>query len=663
MDRGCSGRALRRDGPARRVEGRGRPVQVRRPPPVLCCVDGDEMTIPKLRVQNRLVNIAIPPPGAKYKISHMPFVRRENISNFLRAVQASPVGLPDHDVFLTVDLYDGKDPAQVLQCLGAFSRRANVLQPLRFHRTLGPRGRGGTLSPQSTGFSAAGASPDTGAGARDRKTSDVSQGNASTSTTAGPRSSVGPGSVRSPGKSGSSTGTSVRAPPKGSVSTWSRKSDESSTAPAWNIHQYGYMGGASQANQGISFGATRQITSSAPAVTTWADKERRRREAAEQERIRVDAEAAERRRRLDTDADDAQDRLAEETRARREKESLDVDAEKARWAEQERKWKVDEDRRLREEKAVEARLGIMSRYLSQRDTSYKDGLAKDEEIDLEREKVRRLERELELAKARERRYEAERQQLLGDGHGHQDQHERTAGVPAERPVSKPTSSVEATWQPDHHPIGVVDHHRSGRAERIYRQEEWNTHHIDRSDDGTTVVESVENKPRPLPEPDRVEATTETGPAAKSIRPLPDPYTYTASVSASDGSDGDGRIDRFRATNPASLAGTAQTNRHGGSKELGPFDSIAKHQGQDGRREQAQPKTKAGGGWTSKSLLEREMECERQRQQEWEEAQMANRELAAVVADRSQGEVVLLGLDLGQDGGRRRQIIGPRPPPP
>ena len=609
----------------------------------------------------------------------MPFVRRENISNFLRAVQASPFGLPDHDVFLTVDLYDGKDPAQVLQCLGAFSRRANVLQPLRFRRTLGPKGRGGTLSPQSTGFSAAGRSPDAYAGARNRGTSNVSQGSASTSTTADTRSSAGPGSVGSPGKSGSATGMSVKAPPKGTISTWSRKSDESSTAPAWNIHQYGYMGGASQANQGISFGATRQITGSAPVVTTWADKERRRREAAEQERIRLDDEEAERRRRVEREADEAQERLAEETRARREKERLEVEAEKARWAEQERKWKADEERRLSEEKVVEARLGVercgyqakadsrlqgqsLSRYLSRHDIPSKESVAKDEELNLERERVRHLERELELAQARERRYQAERQQLLGKGHGHQDQqHEETGGFRVENLIARPTSSVEVTRQPDRHTVGVIDEDDPGRAERIDLQAEWNKHNIEGSDHGTTVIESVENKPRPLPEPDHDQVTTNAGPpGAKSIRPLPDPQTYAASTASMSASNGDGRIDRFLATNPAPPAAT-QANQHV-SNELGRFDSIAERRGEDGRREQSQLKTKAGG-WASKSLLEREMERERQRQQEWEEAQMANRELAAAAAHRSPGEVVLLGLDLGQDGGRRRQIIGPRPPPP
>ena len=77
---------------------------------------------------SRLVNLAVS-PGIRYKQSNMPFVQMENISHFLKACEVSPLNLPAHDRFLTVDLYDGKDPAQVLQCIAAFSRRANAINP------------------------------------------------------------------------------------------------------------------------------------------------------------------------------------------------------------------------------------------------------------------------------------------------------------------------------------------------------------------------------------------------------------------------------------------------------------------------------------------------------------------------------------------------------
>ncbi|KAF3770198.1 hypothetical protein M406DRAFT_33303, partial [Cryphonectria parasitica EP155] len=139
----------------------------------------------------KLVNLALPPPGVKFKTSAMPFVQMENISHFLRACKLPPLNLQEHDMFLTVDLYEAKDPAQVLQCLGAFSRAANQAKPAAFPSAIGPRAAG--LSPQRTGA---------------------------------------PGHLRA---------------------------HEGVTSPAWNIAQYGYMGGASQGNLGISFGGRRQI--------------------------------------------------------------------------------------------------------------------------------------------------------------------------------------------------------------------------------------------------------------------------------------------------------------------------------------------------------------------------------------------------------------------
>ncbi|KAK9366065.1 calponin [Lipomyces kononenkoae] len=71
----------------------------------------------------RLVNVITPSANLKYKTSRMPFVQMENISMFLRA--AASLGLPQYDLFQTVDLYEVKDPAQVLQTLSSFSRHAN----------------------------------------------------------------------------------------------------------------------------------------------------------------------------------------------------------------------------------------------------------------------------------------------------------------------------------------------------------------------------------------------------------------------------------------------------------------------------------------------------------------------------------------------------------
>ncbi len=70
----------------------------------------------------------------------MPFVQMENISHFLQACQQPPLNLQQHDMFLTVDLYESKDPTQVLQCLGAFSRAASSANPSTFPTAIGSRG-------------------------------------------------------------------------------------------------------------------------------------------------------------------------------------------------------------------------------------------------------------------------------------------------------------------------------------------------------------------------------------------------------------------------------------------------------------------------------------------------------------------------------------------
>ncbi len=581
----------------------------------------------------------------------------ENITHFLHAVQAPPFGLPDHDVFLTVDLYEAKDPAQVLQCLGAFSRRANAIQPSRFPRTLGPKGRGGALSPQGTGTSSGGwKSP--GPAPRVRGASSASQSSVSTSVT-GTRSTVD-GSASGAGDAGSVTSGAGKTTPRGGgISSWSRKSDEATTAPAWNIYQYGYMGGASQGNQGISFGATRQITSSTPAVTTWAEKERRRRE--EEERLRMEAEDA-RRKQLEREAEEERERLAEEerwreeTRKRREREQLEAEAEKARWEEQERKWKEDEERRLKEEREVQARLEaeksrggkgevnprpalkgqFLSEYLSENNAASKVSVREETDIDREREKVRQLERELELAKAREVQYQAERRQHLQSSNNGGTQ-EDADGV--NRSLSLEGTPPSATMSRPELPDRTTTEELPSADERIFLQSEWQ-----RNQTRTPSADLGPYKPRPLPDPASVQAKSHSSTPSSASRPLPEPSTYTPNGT---------RVDRYLASNPAPVS--VEPSRHV-PNELS-FDSAAERRHEDARREQSQTKTKAGG-WASKSLLEREMERERQRQQEWEEAQKATREAAAATRN---GTGPSSSSSSGAFAGRR-QIIGPRPPP-
>ncbi len=608
---------------------------------------------------DRLVNVALPSPGVKYKASKMPFVQRENISHFLRAVQSSPLSLPDHDIFLTVDLYERKDPAQVLQCLGAFSRRANILQPSRFPRTLGPKSRTAALSPQGTGGSDGWRSP--GTTPRARGVSNASQSSVSTSAT---------GTTRSADAGTAGGADRTRPSPRGGISTWSKRTDEGNTMPAWNIHQYGYMGGASQGNQGVSFGATRQITSSAPVVESLAERERRRQEQqVEQERLRFEREAEEERERMAEE-----ERWKEETRKRLEQERLAVEVEKARWEEEERRWKEEEERREKADRETQARLEaerrrtrvgddarlngqFLSQYLSERGSEPK---ARDDnagsDIDRERERVRQLERELELAKARERQYEAERRQhLASKGADHDRPALNTTVAEPEQPLLLPEEKGVSD-APSLPPLQDNAEQRADVDERQFLQQEWDKHHLEPTEEAITSPPATPYEIRPLPDPQATNIKKVEPPSPPPHRPLPDPKSYAAASSSTNGTT---RVDRFLATNPAPPVRKPSTHV---SNELS-FDSAAERHREDTRREQAQAKTKAGG-WASKSLLEREMELERQRQLEWEQAQMGNRPVPAAGGSVSVSGGVSAGpgAGTGMGIGGRRGIIGPRPPP-
>ncbi|PYH90987.1 hypothetical protein BO71DRAFT_386483 [Aspergillus ellipticus CBS 707.79] len=578
----------------------------------------------------RLVNLAVS-PGVKFKQSAMPFVQMENISHFLRACQMQPLSLPPHDVFLTVDLYEAKDPAQVLQCITSFSRRANALQPSKFPRALGPQSKGATLSPHATG------------------------------------SSQGPYTPTKSSVSGHSS--PARSP---NVSSWSKKSDQAATAPAWNIHQYGYMGGASQGNQGVAFGARRQITTAAPHVPSLAEKEKRRRE--EEERQLLEKQEADRRRQLEREADEERARIEEERRweeetARaREKERHGVEEERKRWENQQRKWDEEEQQGVREEKEVEERLErerlqrreandsrLNGQFLSQYQASVAGTNVPGTSENQERQRIRQLERELERAKERERQYQRERQ----------DDSDKEVGSPKVRSPRALPTPVKASYN-----LSSVEQER-----RLLRSE-WRNHHAEDSPVEATspppampprpLPEPVEDKPamppRPLPEP------TEAKPPMPP-RPLPDPGAYAAPDQQQES-----RVDRFLASNRPPVAPKPATHRPS------DYTTTSEVDAENSRRVAAQAKTKAGG-WASKSLLEREMERERERQREWEDNQKETEQVAAQgMRDGTLGTAPGQGAwdvhqygYLGGDsqnrggpglgvGGARRQIIGPRPPP-
>jgi transgelin len=593
----------------------------------------------------------------------MPFVQRENISHFVRACQMPPLSLPDHDIFLTDDLYEAKDPAQVIQCIAAFSRRANAVNPSAFPRPIGAKSRTNVVSPQPSGTNQGAFSrAPLGLSNRERGSSNASD----SSATAWNPLAKGPYSGRiSPTK-----GSGSMSPP-GNVSSWSKKGDEGSTAPAWNIHQYGYMGGASQGNQGISFGARRQITSATPPVPSLAEKGRRRKEEEKEvEGQRMQAEEDDRRRRVEMEAQEEKARVEEErrwqeeTRRLREQEREEAEAEKRRWDAEQRRWKEEEETRLREERELETRrvnerdrvrgtsdARLQGQFLSQyqAEQALRNAPTEASRSTSESQRIKDLERQLELAKERERQYQLEREERMKNNQDFGTRSpEQQVGLPltdGERPRVPPKTSHEDDWE---------------RSERDHLQKEWQKH----NESALRPQPPAPQAPKPThaepvpPAEVRVESTNSR--PLPQPRPLPDPTAYIPNTS---------RTDRYLATNPAPAPAQTQSHR--------PVDysTTTEVDQENERRKESQAKTKAGG-WASKSLLEREMERERERQREWEEAQKqtsdAARNTQEGVGPGQSWDVHQYGYMGGDSqnrggpglgvGGARRQIIGPRPPP-
>ncbi|TKA62971.1 hypothetical protein B0A49_07919, partial [Cryomyces minteri] len=586
----------------------------------------------------KLANLANAPPGIKFKKSSMPFIQMENISHFLRACEAPPLHLPAHDRFLTVDLFESKDPTQVLQCLGAFSRRANAVNPSRFPTTIGPK-RAGALSPSTTGATNGGLNA--GTYVRNRGASNTSSTSSSTfNPISKPSTAVPSARAMSPALTGGSNAS--RATDSGSkssagpVSSWSKKSDEGNSSPAWNIHQYGYMGGASQGNQGVAFGARRQITSAAPSVPSLAEKERKRREQdAENERLRIQAEEAEHKRRVEREAEEEQARIEEEqrweqdTHRLREEEKRRAEEQKRQWEEQERRWKEDEEQRLREEKEIQDRLHqeaqrkrgnsdarlrgqFLSQYQKEQAASQRTPSGRQLEDTPERNRVRELERQLEEAKERERQYQLEREERLRQDNNRSHPQLTITSRPDPAPAPAPASAArdpspkdsDVSW-------GAVD-------EREYLRQQWTD---------ANAQTPIRSKPKPLPTlpgpglgaaptqssvpsappaptsppsppahtnpPDPIAAPSPPRPPPKSPRPLPAAPAH--SIPTSPPPPPTTRTDRFLATHPAPAPSTPTPTIHHPA-ELG-MTSASERAGEDARRAASTQATKAGG-WAS-----------------------------------------------------------------
>jgi hypothetical protein len=451
----------------------------------------------------------------------MPFVQMENISHFLRACQSPPLNLQQHDTFLTVDLYEQKDPAQVLQCLGAFSRAAHDVNPGRFPEPIGPRSRvAGGISPQASGY----VSP---TGLRGRGTSINS--NASSAYASKPAL---------PQRSGDADPTGRRSPTKspgspGLVSSWSKREHEGSTAPAWNIAQYGYMGGASQGNLGISFGGIRQITSASPHVPSLTEKERKRKEDAERQ------QEEERQRRAQQEAEEEaarreeEQRWEEETRRLREEERRKTVEEKRRWEEQEREWKLAEETRRKEEQEADARfeaerkrvrsrsdVRLQGQFLSQYQAEQAAAAADDDDVN---SRGHKLEEQLERAREREAAYERERQTRSNSSKPMNDIVPNKARSRSRHRGASPKRSTPTAVGPQRSQNRFESWTKND--EREYLQAQWSEQHQgsqqpslepQHEEPAAEASPPPVTTPRPLPEPNV------TPKPNTSSRPLPDP---------------------------------------------------------------------------------------------------------------------------------------------
>lgn len=587
----------------------------------------------------KLINLAVS-PGVKYKASNMPFVQMENISHFLRACEMPPLSLPAHDRFLTVDLYDKKDPAQVLQCIAAFSRRANQVNPSTFRTTIGAKSKGGAMSPENTG---PGSSPYTPrvvgytTNAPRTETSPVTTFNPLNKAAYATSGRTSPTKSNSLSRGGLATG--------GAVSSWSSESDRNNTAPAWNTVQYGSFAGPDQGKLGITYGGRRQITSASPEVPSLAEKEKRLREKLTQEKRQL----AENKARLQAqrDAEEAQSRedeerrWQEETRRLRREEELAKQQEDARLGREEQA-RIDreaEERlaasRTRQRTTSDARLN--GQFLSQYQASQKPQPPVPQRLEpqmsSEQRRIAILERE--LAELR-----------------HQQQ--TSSPLQPKRPqehVALDPSMIQSDHDEDDMPP-TLPTRNTRPTETSSHEDDWNASERDYLRKAHQEYSSIAAERTP-PKPPRPNDTS---------RPLPDPNAYSPNTT---------RTSRYLASNPAPTQ--PQTAQYTPSEAA--HSTTAEVDAENARRIASQQKTRAGG-WASKSLLEREMERERERQREWEESQKATANAARDIYEGSapgqSWDVHTYGYMGGDSqnrggaglgvGGARRQIIGPRPPP-
>ncbi|PWW75740.1 hypothetical protein C7212DRAFT_344434 [Tuber magnatum] len=579
----------------------------------------------------RLANLLGESPQIRFKKSAMPFVQMENISHFLSFVARPPVSLPPHDLFLTIDLYEQKDPAQVCQCITAYSRIAHKLKPAVFPTTIGGLKVTAQLSPQLSG----GAGGFWAGGARK-----VSGG------------SVGSGGGASVVSSYSGSGSTARPsvpPRKAAVSTWSKSSDEAATLPAWNIAQYGYMGGASQGNQGISFGARRQITnipavkstpatSPPPPAMSFAEKRRKEEEAKERE-----AEAEGQRKRELQAADERRRAVEEADRWRKEEEEkAAIELERRKWKEEEEKRRLrqreqDNQRELERRKEAYAfeRREEEARRVRDREAQLRLDREKKER-ERERERIRELERELEKARERERIYEAEKEERRRQDTERMRRDAQEMAIRRHRTGEPPST-------PSPSKSNFVRSHRTGDRDRVQESERvflqtWQNNNTPppQTPPRHQQLGSPIPQPRALPTPPPRKlppAPVTNYPNSSNTHYTAEPMQPSRSWETNDDASGPdyereelekqhaykwARLTSFFFSLQPSLAPLAPAPAPSPSSSISPqsSESLLTYE-------------------NSMSLLERERERERQRQKEWEANQ---REVEQRVPTTTTGDV-------------------------
>ncbi|KAI8816274.1 calponin domain-containing protein [Fimicolochytrium jonesii] len=86
----------------------------------------------------KLINALTPDTPVKFNTSKMPFKQMENINTFLQSLTTT-FSVPPHDQFQTIDLYENKNPTQVVDTIFALSRHAGQKGLIPPEKVLGPR--------------------------------------------------------------------------------------------------------------------------------------------------------------------------------------------------------------------------------------------------------------------------------------------------------------------------------------------------------------------------------------------------------------------------------------------------------------------------------------------------------------------------------------------